>query len=163
MERSIEAGDILILVRKRGAFVNALTRALKRRSNIPVAGADRLRLTGHIAVQDLLALGRFVLFTADDLSLAALLKSPLFNLSEDDVFEVAARRGEISVFAEIARLAEAGSEKWQAALARLHRYMALARDLLPHDFYGRVLGPLGDDATFWLGLAARSAISSMNS
>lgn len=87
----------------------------------------------------------------------------MFNLSEDDVFEVAARRGEISVFAEIARLAEAGSEKWQAALARLHRYMALARDLLPHDFYGRVLGPLGDDATFWLGLAARSAISSMNS
>ncbi|MGV1802744.1 double-strand break repair helicase AddA [Agrobacterium vitis] len=148
VERSIEAGDILILVRKRGAFVNALTRALKRRSNIPVAGADRLRLTGHIAVQDLLALGRFVLLTADDLSLAALLKSPLFNLSEDDVFEVAARRGEISVFAEIARLAEAGSEKWQVALARLHRYVALARDLLPHDFYGRVLGPLGGRRDF---------------
>ncbi len=50
-------------------FVNALTRALKRRGNIPVAGADRLRLTSHIAVQDLMALGRFILQPHDDLSL----------------------------------------------------------------------------------------------
>lgn len=60
VERAVEPGDILVLVRKRHAFVNALTRELKRRKNIPVAGADRLRLTDHIAVQDLLALGGFV-------------------------------------------------------------------------------------------------------
>ncbi|MBB4008963.1 double-strand break repair helicase AddA [Allorhizobium taibaishanense] len=148
VERAIEAGDILILVRKRGAFVNALTRALKRRSHIPVAGADRLRLTGHIAVQDLLALGRFVLFSADDLSLAALLKSPLFDLGEDHVFEVAARRGDLSVYAEIARLAEEGSALWQAILNRLQRYQTLAHTLLPHDFYARVLGPLGGRRDF---------------
>ncbi len=44
VERFIEAGDILVLVRKRHAFVNALTRELKQRKDIPVAGADRLRL-----------------------------------------------------------------------------------------------------------------------
>lgn len=148
VERFVHAGDILILVRKRGAFVNALTRALKRRNNIPVAGADRLKLTGHIAIQDLMALGRFTLLTADDLSLAALLKSPLFNLTEEDVFEVSARRGDVSVFAEICRLAEEGSEKWRSVSTRLSDYQTLARDLPPHDFYARILGPFGGRRAF---------------
>ncbi|MDQ0457969.1 double-strand break repair helicase AddA [Rhizobium paknamense] len=147
-ERPIEPGDILILVRKRGGFVNALTRALKRRNNIPVAGADRLRLTGHIAVQDLMALGRFVLLPSDDLSLAALLKSPLFDLSEEHVFEVAAKREDGTVLTEIRRLAEGGAENWQSVLDRLEHYRALGRKAQPHDFYARVLGPMGGRRAF---------------
>ncbi|WP_027488233.1 double-strand break repair helicase AddA [Allorhizobium undicola] len=147
-ERPIEPGDILILVRKRGSFVNALTRALKRRNNIPVAGADRLKLTGHIAVQDLMALGRFVLLASDDLSLAALLKSPLFDLTEDDVFEVAAKREETTVLAEIRRLAEAGAGHWPSVLDRLEHYRALGAKAQPHDFYARVLGPMGGRRAF---------------
>ncbi|MEK1929249.1 MAG: double-strand break repair helicase AddA, partial [Pararhizobium sp.] len=53
VKRPMQPGDVIVLVRKRDAFVNALTRALKTRRNIPVAGADRLVLTNHIAVQDL--------------------------------------------------------------------------------------------------------------
>ncbi|WP_338022107.1 double-strand break repair helicase AddA [Allorhizobium sonneratiae] len=141
--RRVEAGDILVLVRKRGGFVTALTRALKRRGTIPVAGADRLRLTGHIAVQDLMALGRFVLLSADDLSLAALMKSPLFNLTEEDIFTLAAERGEHTVFAELQKRAEAGDEPWKTVLTRLQTYRALSETLPPHDFYARVLGPFG--------------------
>jgi ATP-dependent helicase/nuclease subunit A len=48
---------------------------------VPVAGADRLSLSAHIAFDDLLALGRFCLFPDDDLTLAALLKSPFCGLS----------------------------------------------------------------------------------
>jgi len=45
---------------------------------VPVAGVDRLALTEPLAVQDLMALGRFLLLLPeDDLTLAALLKSPL--------------------------------------------------------------------------------------
>ena len=87
-------GDILVLVRKRDSFVNALTRALKRRNNIPVAGADRLVLTSHIAIQDLLALGRFLLAAGGRSVARRLLKSPLFDLGEDDVFAVAAYAGD---------------------------------------------------------------------
>ena len=50
-------GDVLVLVRKRDRFVHALSRSLEGR-DIPVAGADRLSLPGHIAVKDLIALGR---------------------------------------------------------------------------------------------------------
>ncbi|MEC9243735.1 MAG: double-strand break repair helicase AddA [Pseudomonadota bacterium] len=90
--KRLTAGDVLVLVRKRDRFVHALSRSLKNR-HIDVAGADRLRLTAHIAVQDLIALGRFLLQPHDDLSLAAVLKSPLFGMDEERLFRLAWNRG----------------------------------------------------------------------
>ena len=90
--RKISAGDVLILVRKRGAFVTAVNRALKE-AGLPVAGADRLALLDHIAVQDLLALGDVMLLPEDDLSLAAVLRSPLFGLSDERLFDLAYEPG----------------------------------------------------------------------
>ena len=149
VERLIEAGDILVLVRKRDSFVNALTRALKRRDNIPVAGADRLRLTSHIAIQDLLALGRFMLLPEDDLSLAALLKSPLFDLSEDEIFAITALRAEDeSAWTRLQQLAEGGDERLAAAVKRLDTFLYLSRRLPVHDFYAHVLGSQGGRRQF---------------
>lgn len=149
VKRPMQPGDVIVLVRKRDAFVNALTRALKTRRNIPVAGADRLVLTNHIAVQDLMALGRFVLLPQDDLSLAAVLKSPLFNLSEDDIRDLAVfRPPSVSVWQ---RLQEFGADEgvcYNDALQKLQRYRALSRTLPVHDFYARVLGHDGGRAAF---------------
>ena len=50
-----------------------------------MAGADRIRLTEQIAVMDLMALGRFVLQREDDLNLAALLRSPLCGIGEEEI------------------------------------------------------------------------------
>ena len=149
IERAIEPGDVLVLVRKRDAFVNALTRALKRRGNIPVAGADRLRLTSHIAVQDLLALGRFLVLPQDDLSLSAVVKSPLFNLSEEDVFEVAALRPErTSAWEHIHRLADEQPLRFRGPTDKLGQLLAMSRQMSPHDLYARVLGQLGGRRQF---------------
>jgi len=82
---AIRPGGILILTRTRGAQTDAINRALKARG-VPIAGADRLRLTEHIAVMDLMVLGRVMLLPGDDLSLAALLRSPLIGLSEKALF-----------------------------------------------------------------------------
>ena len=90
--RRLRAGDVLVLVRKRDRFVHALSRALKN-ARVAVAGADRLSLPGHIAVKDLMALGRVALQPNDDLSLAALLRSPVFGLTEDQLFDLAWNRG----------------------------------------------------------------------
>jgi ATP-dependent helicase/nuclease subunit A len=91
--RSVAPGDIFILLQRRGAFADALLRTLKRR-NIPVAGADRLVLTEHIGVMDCLALARFLLLPQDDLTLATVLKSPFVGLSEEELFTLAYKRGE---------------------------------------------------------------------
>ena len=157
-ERLIEPGDILVLVRKRDAFVNALTRALKRRDNIPVAGADRLKLTSHIAVQDLLALGRFLLLPQDDLSLAALLKSPLFDLSEDDVFDVAALRADdSSAWVHLKHLADEQPLRFRGAAERLEHLLVLSRSLSPHDLYARILGQYGGRRKFLGRLGSEAA------
>lgn len=89
--RPVRPGDILILVRKRGAFFEAMIRALKK-NGIPTAGADRLDLGGHIAVMDLIAAGCASLLPQDDLALACALKSPLLGLDDDDLLRLAPRR-----------------------------------------------------------------------
>ncbi|WLR92513.1 double-strand break repair helicase AddA [Shinella zoogloeoides] len=146
--RPMEAGDIIVLVRKRDAFVNALTRTLKQRHNLPVAGADRLVLTKHIAVQDLMALGRFAVLPEDDLSLASLLKSPLFGLDEEALFTLAARRGEKqSLWMRLREMAETEAAL-SAVVRRLETMIRDARGQSVHDFYARILGAGGGRRAF---------------
>ncbi|WP_158588436.1 double-strand break repair helicase AddA [Henriciella mobilis] len=89
-----EPGDMLILVRKRGALFEALIKALKA-ERLPVAGADRLVLLDHIGVQDCLNLIRFALMPGDDLTLAEILRGPFCGLVDDDheLFVLAHGRG----------------------------------------------------------------------
>ena len=154
--RPMEAGDVIVLVRKRDAFVNALTRTLKQRHNLPVAGADRLVLTRHIAVQDLMALGRFAVLPQDDLSLAALLKSPLYGLDEETLFELAARRGEKQTLWARLRVAAETDETIAAILRRLENILHEAREKSVHDFYARILGAGGGRRAFLARLGAEA-------
>jgi ATP-dependent helicase/nuclease subunit A len=87
-DEAIAPGDIMILLPRREPFGSEVIRRLKERG-IAVAGADRIRLTEQIAVMDLIALGRFVLLADDDLNLAALLRSPMIGISEEELFSLA--------------------------------------------------------------------------
>ena len=89
--RPLRYGDVLVLVRRRGNVFDAAIQALKH-ANIPVAGADRLKLTEHIAIIDLMNLADALLLPQDDLALAVALKSPLFGLTDDDLFDLAWQR-----------------------------------------------------------------------
>ncbi|MFP4539185.1 MAG: double-strand break repair helicase AddA, partial [Dichotomicrobium sp.] len=151
--RPIRPGDILILVRKRLPFAAPMIEALKSRG-IPVAGADRMRLTDQLAVMDLMALGDALLLPGDDLSLAAVLKSPVFGLSEDDLFTLAHDR-EGSLW-EALELAADEAPRFAAAEAQLARWRDEASSLRPFAFYaacldrdgarGRLVGELGPEA-----------------
>ncbi|MFC7395937.1 double-strand break repair helicase AddA [Chelatococcus sp. GCM10030263] len=135
-------GDILILVRKRGGFYEALIRALKE-TGVPVAGADRLKVTEHIAVRDLVAAGRAALLPADDLNLAALLKSPLVGLDDDDLIRIAAERPEgRSLYGALAAAAEAGDARAAHAVALIADWTQRARRG-PFAFYAHLVGPGG--------------------
>ena len=141
--RPVRAGDVLVLVRKRGPFVEALSRALKRRG-VPVAGTDRLVLGEHIAVQDLVALGQVLALPADDLSLAAVLKSPLFDVDEALLFDLAhGRPGTL-----VAALADSADPRAEAAHARLSAWRAAAARQRPFELYTTVLGRDGGRRRF---------------
>ena len=80
--RPLAPGDVLVLVHRRKPIVLPLIRALQLRG-VPVEGIDRLTLSEHLAVRDLLALMRWVLNPADDLSLAHVLRSPIIGMSDE--------------------------------------------------------------------------------
>lgn len=146
-DRPIVAGDVLILVRRRNPFAPLMIKALKAR-HLPVAGSDRMRLQDQLAVQDLIALGEFLLMPEDDLSLAEALKSPIFGLDDDDLFRLAHRRS---------------GSLWDALRAQAAdnaKYAPVAEKL------GQLLGRVDFDAPYELfaglleadGMAVRRAI-----
>ncbi len=86
--RPAHAGDFLILVQRRSALFAEIIRACKQ-IGLPIAGADRLKLGAELAVKDLAALLAFLATPEDDLSLAALLRSPLCGWSEAELYGLA--------------------------------------------------------------------------
>lgn len=144
------AGDIMVLVRKRGAFVDLLNRELRQR-NIPAAGSDRLVLTEHIAVQDLAALGRFLLLSEDDLSLAAVLKSPLFDLDDDQLLKIARDpdgRKRAGTLWQSLVTRSADDSTWDQVRRRLEGWRARADFMPPFEFYARLLSSDGGRRQF---------------
>src|SRR3984893_7781967 len=134
--RPLTYGDVLVLVRRRGNLFDAVIQALKH-AGIPVAGADRLKLTEHIAIIDLMNLADALLLPQDDLALAVALKSPLFNLTEDELFTLAwNRRGSLRD-ALTAHGAESG--KFGDALDRLAGCERRFRTETPFAFYAWLL------------------------
>ncbi|MCB1380669.1 MAG: double-strand break repair helicase AddA [Alphaproteobacteria bacterium] len=135
--RTVRPEDILILVRVRNGFFDALLRELRRRG-IPVAGADRLKLSENIAILDLLALAQFCLLPEDDYSLACILKSPILALSltEDELMTLAMGRGEKTLWRALLSRTE---PIYAAAVAHLSRLVAIAPTARPYDFFASVL------------------------
>ncbi len=140
--RPIEAGDIMILVRRRRPFLEEMVRQLKSRE-IPVAGADRMILGQQIAVMDLIALGRFLLLPDDDLNLAVVLKGPLLGFGEAALFELAHGRPETaSLWRELGRR-RGDAPDFAAARERLDGWLAQVDFTAPFDFYAGLLASGG--------------------
>ncbi|CAK0770928.1 ATP-dependent helicase/nuclease subunit A [uncultured Gammaproteobacteria bacterium] len=136
--RPIRPGDIMVLVRRRTSFVNDLVRALKER-DVAVAGADRLVLTEHLAVMDLIALAEFLLLPEDDLILATVLKGPLIGLAEEDLFTLAWDRSGRRLWAELSARAAAGEARFLAARRYLAGLLAGADFVAPYELFAGVL------------------------
>ncbi|MCW8862173.1 MAG: double-strand break repair helicase AddA [Rhodospirillales bacterium] len=139
--RPILPGDVMILVRRRDAFVEEMVRALKLR-NIPVAGTDRMVLTDQLGVMDLVAVGRFVLLPEDDLNLAVVLKGPLFGFTDDDLFAFAHGR-EGTLWRALGAKADTDGGPFLHARERLAALLARADYQPPYEFYARILGAEG--------------------
>jgi len=149
--RAMRAGDIMILLRKRGRYHRLVLAALQQ-AGIPVAGADRMKLEDQIEIKDLLALGDVMLLPEDDLQLAAALKSPLFGLDEDALFQLAHDRGGRSLHGQL--MAHAGAATALGEVAdRLQHFRNLADKLSVFAFYSAVLTETRQDFRRRLGAA----------
>ena len=133
--RPLRPEDILILVRRRGDLASLVVARLYA-EGVPVAGVDRLLLSAPLAVQDLLAAARFAVQPLDDLNLAALLVSPLFGWSQDDLFAAAHDR-DGALWPRVRDTAP------PETLEGLHAILNMADFATPHLFFETILsGPI---------------------
>ena len=132
--RLVTPGDFQILVQSRREMFHEIIRACKDQG-LPVAGADRLRIGGELAVRDLVALLKFAATPEDDLSLATVLRSPLCNWSEQDLFDLAHKRKTKFLWRAMRDREDAGSSTMQL----LHDTLDQSDFLRPFDLIDRIL------------------------
>uniref|UniRef100_UPI003565533E double-strand break repair helicase AddA n=1 Tax=Puniceibacterium confluentis TaxID=1958944 RepID=UPI003565533E len=161
--RPVQAGDFLILVRGRSRLFTEIIRACKQ-EGLPIAGADRLKVMAELAVRDLGALLSFLSTPEDDLSLAIALRSPLFGLTEQQLFGLAqGRKGYLwTALRERA-------EDFPQIMEVLSDLMAQTDFLRPFDLVERILtrhsgrklllGRLGDEAEDGINALLQQALA----
>ncbi|MEL6642629.1 MAG: double-strand break repair helicase AddA [Pseudomonadota bacterium] len=152
--RPMTEGDVLILVQTRegaDALFHRIIRACKA-AGLAVAGADRLKIGGELAVRDLAALLASLALPEDSLSLAASLRSPLFGWSEQELYALAAGRDEPFLWETLRKAKDAHPDTWDMLqdLARaadfLRPYDLLERILIRHRGRSRLIARLGPEA-----------------
>ena len=134
--RPVRYSDFMILVNRRKDIVDALVRECKN-VGVNVAGADRIKLSEQIVVQDLIALARFLLLPSDDLTLAVILKSPLFGLNDDDLFKLCYNRGNASLWSNLGKFPE-----YSLIYEQLQNLLNLVDFVRPFELYSYVLNKM---------------------
>lgn len=153
-DRPLHYKDFMVLVRRRNNFVNEFIRACKKK-HVNIAGADKMVLSAQIAVQDLISLGKFLLLPSDDLSLAEVLKSPLFGLTDADLENLCCERGKSSLWSSLA-----ASEQYHDAHEELTNLIGMLDFIRPFELFNHVLVNMGGRRKFLqrMGVEAEDAI-----
>jgi len=146
--------DFMVLVRKREPFMEEFVKACKK-IGVSITGLDRLALLNEIVVEDLISLSRFLLLPDDDLSLAEVLKSPLYELDDDDLFELCYERKDKSLWQRLCSV-----EKYAPIKEELSSLLIKADYVRPFELFYEVLSVFEGRKRFYkrLGLEAKDAL-----
>jgi len=147
-DRPVHAGDVLILVQRRSALFAEIIRACKQ-ARLDIAGADRLKLGAELAVRDIAALLAVLALPEDDLSLAAVLRSPLCGWTEAELYDLAHGRGTDYLWQALRRAETPALHMLQDLRDQadfLRPYELIERALTRHDGRRRLLARLGAEA-----------------
>ena len=130
----VQPGDFLILVQRRSDLFHEIIRECKA-LDLPIAGADRLKVGAELAVRDLTHLLSFIATPEDSYSLAVALKSPLFGWSEADLYDLAQDRASKYLWAELRNR----SFDFPETISILNDLRQKADFLRPYDLIERIL------------------------
>lgn len=150
--RPITPGDILILMRSRQTPLFPAIISACKNANIPVAGADRLKVMDEMAVKDLIALLKFLAQPKDDLSLGIALRSPLFGWGEEQLFDIAYGRKKSTLFQSLYNNSAKFSQTYctlkdlRNHVDYLRPYELLQKILIYHKGRQKILARLGYEA-----------------
>ena len=122
------------MLRRRSPLFHAIIKELKK-NGLAVSGADSFKIKQELAVCDILSLLHFALLPSDNLSLAEALRSPLFNLSEQDLFALAYGRGDKTLW----QVLQEKQTDYQSAHDILRDILAHTDFLRPYEMIERIL------------------------
>lgn len=134
--RPLRYKDFMVLVQRRNSFVEEFVRACKN-AGVAIAGIDKISLLEQVAVQDLVAVGKFILLPGDDLTLATILKSPLWGLTDDDLFELCYNRGDKSLWSRLG-----ANLKYGKVYSELQTLLNMADFVRPFELYSYILNKM---------------------
>jgi len=135
--RPIHYGDIMLLVRSR-SHVGYYEQAL-REAGIPYIGAERGTLLESLEVGDMVALLELLITPYNNLSLATVLRSPLYACSDEDLQRLA-QSGSGNWYQRLQELAPTLPANTPLSLAahQLEQWRSLAGRLPIHDLLDRI-------------------------
>lgn len=134
--RPLGYGDVIILLRDR-THAPDYELAL-RHAGIPYAGADRGNLINCLEVRDLVHLLTVLLVPDDDLALASVLRSPLFDATHDDLLRLAAGETEVAWYDRLIAMPTPPAGALQRAQRLLPRWRQAVDRVPVHDLLDRI-------------------------
>ena len=136
-ERPAAWSDVMLLVKKR-TYLSAYENAL-REAGIPFISDKRGGLLESLEVADLIALLNFLITPGDNRALAHVLKSPIFDASDDDLIALA-KRSESDWWQRMQASAQDGaSPAIRRAVELLRHWLEAAPHLPVHDLLDLIL------------------------
>ncbi|MFK5915519.1 MAG: UvrD-helicase domain-containing protein [Woeseiaceae bacterium] len=136
-EQAIGYDDIIILLRSR-SHVSDYERAF-RQEGIPYIGATKGTLLKSLEVADMLDLLHWLILPYDNLSLAGILRSPIFSVTNDDLIEIS-QISKGSWFERLKQYTKTNPKQVHIshALALLTRWQEASSKLPVHDLLDKI-------------------------
>ncbi len=128
-------GDFMILLRTRAGGFDRILQEKFLENKIPFRGSRKIKFSENLLIQDLISVLNFVLLTKDDLNLACLLKSPIFNIGEQKLYELCKLKNnkDITLFQAL----KLGNE--DEILQKLEKYIEYSKKNDIYEFYNLVI------------------------
>ncbi len=148
--RPVQYGDFMVLVQRRNAFMEEFVKACKN-NDVEVSGVDKMKLGDQLVIEDLISLAKFLLLPSDDLSLAEVLKSPLYNLTDEDLFDLCYQRGEQTLWQRLN-----ANQKYCQIAQNLSELLALSDYKRPFELFSAILIEFDGYKKFYARLGAEA-------
>ena len=146
--RPVEFGDIMILMRNR-THIAIYEQALKQKG-IPYIGNKKGGLLDNLEIKDLICLLNTLITPFNNLAFAQVLKSPIFNVSDDDLIQLAREKSSAHWYERLMQLADDFANdsannlenkisiELQRAAILLPRWQSFAEQLPVHDCLDKI-------------------------
>jgi ATP-dependent helicase/nuclease subunit A len=136
-EKQVQFGDIMVLAHRR-KNLKPIVKALQK-AGIPVSGMDKISLNKEVTIWDLIALTKFISLPEDDLNLANILKSPLLNLTENDIFDLCTNKNTNINKDETLWKTLSGNKRYSETYSYLNTLINKAKTQTPYELFHEVL------------------------